>query len=367
MNDKAQGKHHRAATSIGVDGCKGGWFFVKVDSRGVFSWDVVEKLEELVCAAFEGDRICVDIPIGLPNGPGERWCDKLARKRLGTPRGSSVFPAPARETLEATDNYERAKQINRQVLDKAISRQTFAICPKIKEVDGLLRRSGKARGLVYEVHPELCFRVLADRRMSHNKKTSDGYKERLAVLRELSPEAETVVQSASEDRSGKFDRDDVVDAAVAALTAAASELQSLPDDPPADSYGLPMRMVYANRAGLDRAPWRGSSAGRVPASRAGPAIAAGSVQVLDPSWEGSPPRLSPAPRLRALAGVDVALLSNGKAGVEPLFDHLEVLLRERWNVAAVERATKGNYSAPAEPELVRRLARRRLVVTGVGD
>jgi len=91
------------------------------------------------------------------------------------------------------------------------------------------------------------------------------------------------------------------------------------------------------------------------------------VQVLDPSWEGSPPRLSPAPRLRALAEVDVALLSNGKAGVEPLFDHLETLLRERWGVASVERATKGNYSAPAEPELVRRLAKRRLVITGVGD
>ena len=91
------------------------------------------------------------------------------------------------------------------------------------------------------------------------------------------------------------------------------------------------------------------------------------MQVLDPSWEGSPPPLLPAPRLRALAGVDVALLSNGKAGVAPLFDHVESLLRERWKVAVVERATKGNYSAPAEPELVRRLARRRLVITGVGD
>ncbi len=91
------------------------------------------------------------------------------------------------------------------------------------------------------------------------------------------------------------------------------------------------------------------------------------MQVLDPSWEGSPPQLSPAPRLTALAGIEVALLSNGKAGVAPLFDHLEALLRDRWGAASVERATKGNYSAPAAPELVRRLARRRLVITGVGD
>ncbi len=91
------------------------------------------------------------------------------------------------------------------------------------------------------------------------------------------------------------------------------------------------------------------------------------MQVLDPSWEGSPPPLTPAPRLAGLEGIAVALLSNGKAGVEPLFDHLEALLRQRWGVASVERATKGNYSAPAEPELVRRLAQRRLVIAGVGD
>ena len=91
------------------------------------------------------------------------------------------------------------------------------------------------------------------------------------------------------------------------------------------------------------------------------------MQILDPSWEGSPPSLALAPRLRALTEIDVALLSNGKAGVEPLFDHVEALLRNRWGAASVERATKGNYSAPAEPELVRRLARRRLVITGVGD
>ncbi len=91
------------------------------------------------------------------------------------------------------------------------------------------------------------------------------------------------------------------------------------------------------------------------------------VQVLNPSWEGSPPSLALAPRLTALAGIEVALLSNGKAGVAPLFDHLEALLRDRWGAASVERATKGNYSAPAKPELARRLARRRLVITGVGD
>ena len=91
------------------------------------------------------------------------------------------------------------------------------------------------------------------------------------------------------------------------------------------------------------------------------------MQVLDPSWEGSPPAFATAPRLAGLEGIDIALLSNGKAGVEPLFDHVETLLRNRWGVTTVERATKGNYSVPAEADLVRRLARRRLAITGVGD
>ncbi len=91
------------------------------------------------------------------------------------------------------------------------------------------------------------------------------------------------------------------------------------------------------------------------------------MQVLDPSWEGSPPAFRSAPRLASPEGIDVALLSNGKAGVRLLFDHVETLLRTRWGATTVERATKGNYSAPAEPDLVRRLARRRLAITGVGD
>ncbi len=91
------------------------------------------------------------------------------------------------------------------------------------------------------------------------------------------------------------------------------------------------------------------------------------MQVLDPSWEGSVAPLVAAPRPAAFDGLDVALLSNGKAGVASLFDHLETLVRDRWGVSEVERATKGNYSAPAEAALVQRLARRRLLITGVGD
>ena len=126
---------------------------------------------------------------------------------------------------------------------------------------------------------------------------------------------------------------------------------------------LGMLVVSAGRTGAGSQPC--TEGGWIPF--ACPQLHSPFMQVLDPSWEGSPPPLTVAPRLAGLEGIDVALLSNGKAGVEPLFNHVETLLRNRWGAASVERATKGNYSAPAEPDLVRRLARRRLVITGVGD
>ncbi|MDE0281285.1 MAG: DUF429 domain-containing protein, partial [Gammaproteobacteria bacterium] len=56
-----------SGTAFGVDGCKAGWF-------------VLQTFGELVDMANEGDRIFVDIPIGLGDGPEERLCDREARR-----------------------------------------------------------------------------------------------------------------------------------------------------------------------------------------------------------------------------------------------------------------------------------------------
>ena len=120
---------------------------------------MVASLGDLVKVAEDTDRIFVDIRIGLPCGPEERQCDQKAREMLGAPRASSVFHAPVRAELGAT-NYAQASEINRATTQgntrgKEISKQTFAIAPKIREVDSLLRDSSKARRLVREVHPEV--------------------------------------------------------------------------------------------------------------------------------------------------------------------------------------------------------------------
>jgi len=85
----------------GVDGCKGRWLAVWLDLKtGVISSRVFDSAKDLCGALASVAVIAADVPIGLTNR-GPRECDREARKRLGRPRASSVFPAPIRAALAA--------------------------------------------------------------------------------------------------------------------------------------------------------------------------------------------------------------------------------------------------------------------------
>ena len=66
---------------------------------------------------------------------------------------------------------------------KKYQRQTWGISPKINEVDRLLLNfRGKAHR-IREVHPEVCFWALADRKpMKYRKTSAEGRNERLQIL-----------------------------------------------------------------------------------------------------------------------------------------------------------------------------------------
>ncbi len=241
-------------TAFGIDGCRAGWFVVIVRPTGELEWRVVPAIDELVRTAEDADRIFVDIPIGLPAGPKERMCDQAARQKLGKPRSSSVFRAPVREVLKTT-SFAQAGKISRKqtAIDggngKGVTRQTFELRSKISEVDELLRGCPKARRLVREIHPEVCFASLAGwRAMEYNKKKAAGFKERRTVLLKVWRDFDELLDDVLEKKLRKcVARDDVLDAAVAALTACQDEnlLQTLPAKPCKDAHGLPMEMVYA--------------------------------------------------------------------------------------------------------------------------
>lgn len=233
--------------AIGVDGCRSGWFYFELDGQA-YRYGVASTLAALVKNHPAGTRIFVDIPIGLLEGGSKgRRCDTEAR-RLLQKRRSSVFSAPVRSVLSAVD-YEDAKERSTASAGKALSKQAFAIVPKIREVDSLLRGSSKARTMVREVHPELCFWSLAGGKpMAHPKKTEEGFRERMKILADSWPGSEAAVAHAYLWSSSRgVARDDVVDAMVNAITASADPvaLKTLPSQPERDPTGLPMEMVYA--------------------------------------------------------------------------------------------------------------------------
>src|SRR5690606_30495262 len=103
-------------------------------------------------------------------------------------RRSSVFSAPTRGALEAFRagaEYRTICERNRgeKPDDRGISRQTFAILPKIDEMDRVLTSELQRR--VVEVHPELCFAEANGRPMQHSKKRTAGRVERATLLARL--------------------------------------------------------------------------------------------------------------------------------------------------------------------------------------
>lgn len=235
---------------VGVDGCKKGWLGIRIASSQDWGIEVFERFYLLWERYRNASLILVDIPIGLwESGPDQRTCDVAARKVLGL-RKSSVFPAPPRKLLELQDMpYPQANTEHRQIADgKGISRQSYALLSKIQQVDQLLRRESKARRVMREVHPEVCFWALAGGRpMQFNKKDIAGFAERRKVLKTVYPPAEKIIAEGLQRIKGKGAApDDLMDALAAAVTGllGGKEFKTLPETPERDARGLPMEMVY---------------------------------------------------------------------------------------------------------------------------
>jgi predicted RNase H-like nuclease len=102
------------------------------------------------------------------------------------------------------------------VTNRALSKQAFAILPKIREVDSVMTPELQQR--VREMHPEVAFCVLNGGPLVHRKKTQQGQQERLEILARygvvLDPYRERGRLGAS-----RVGVDDLIDAAVGLVTA----------------------------------------------------------------------------------------------------------------------------------------------------
>lgn len=204
-------------TICGVDGCRKGWIAVTKDmASGDLSWRQYGSALQLFKVEPRPQTIGIDIPIGLPEF-GPRACEQEARRLLKLGRASSVFSAPIRPMLNAS-SYLEACQVRFAAEGKKISRQTWGILAKIREVDAQLCEDVTLQSIVYEVHPEVSFYFLAGQRpLRHSKKTGPGFKERVDLLEPIfGPKVHLALE---ERRSLKSAQDDILDAFAALWTA----------------------------------------------------------------------------------------------------------------------------------------------------
>ena len=214
---------------VGVDGCRAGWVVVFRSLGGEAPRARIfpsGALSEALAAPEHPIIAAVDIPIGLPgvSRQGGRTADKACRKLLPRARKSSIFPPPSRAVLAASA-FAQACDIEwrNSIPPKRLSRQTFNILGKIREVDGIAAELG---GTIFECHPEISFWAMnggsAMQFSKKSRRSSDatgrsGSEQRHQLL--LENGYSEAFLSASPGSSGGSSRDDLLDACAAAWTA----------------------------------------------------------------------------------------------------------------------------------------------------
>lgn len=229
---------------IGIDGCKYGW--VAVSSEGV-SANLFKNLKEVIRFYPDNSLFMIDIPVGLADADSkERNCEVTARRILSKKRKASVFAVPSRESIYAS-SYEEANKLNREILNKGISKQSWGIVPKIRELDELLRHDNGLISKIKESHPEVAFHFLNNQQsMEYSKKSEMGLKERLQLLSTYSDRAEFIFNnSMSAFKRKHVSADDILDSICLAVTLEKMVYSnSIFENRNLDSLGIPMKIHY---------------------------------------------------------------------------------------------------------------------------
>lgn len=225
----------------GIDGSKGGWVCVSGYENN-FKELKFEKLKEFNdIKSKDFNLVLVDIPIGLDINlkKGGRIVDKLARKELLTNK-SSIFNAPSRLVLEAK-NYEEANKINKNK-GMGLSKQSWNLVKKIKEVDDFIRNSNKT--IIFESHPEIIFQVMKRDKVSTKKKNDEGIIERRNLL-EKNGFNKVFLKRNLSAKDSFYKKDDFIDACSlfwSANRAIAKTEVKIPNDIVLDSEGIIMQI-----------------------------------------------------------------------------------------------------------------------------
>jgi threonine dehydratase len=228
----------------GVDGCKTGWIVAlrDLDAPHVVRVRVVPTLEAVVDGPEQPSVVAIDMPIGLPErvGRGGRTADQLARASLGQRRGT-VFPTSARSVVYA-ESYAAAIALSRSPATQpfAPSPPAFAIFPRIREIDRLLRARPELIPRVVEAHPEMAFWAInGNAPVLEPKTTAEGLRVRRRLLQQAGIPP-SVVNHMPPRGAAKDDLPDALAALIVAEHVAHGGARSLPHPPETDEHGLPV-------------------------------------------------------------------------------------------------------------------------------
>ena len=115
-------------------------------------------------------------------------------------------------------------------------------------MDIFLQKNDEAREVFIESGPELCYSTLNnDKPMEHYKKTREGIKERLDILKSYcKTKLNPVDVGLNQFKRKEMSIDDIMDAWILAVRASngKSNLHVIPEKFEYDSTGLPMRIAF---------------------------------------------------------------------------------------------------------------------------
>jgi predicted RNase H-like nuclease len=237
----------RPFLSVGIDGSKGNWLAVALSDQGhdILFFDTIYE----ACEHFKNaDSLLVDMPIGLSESKADTRPDSELRRKLKG-KASSVFNTPCRQAVYETE-YQKASELNHRVLGVRLSPLSFALIPKIREIDRFLQTNPEWKNRLLESHPEYCFAILnGGAPVLKRKRTSEGAKTRLSILQRYYPNS---LQALAKFKSAypkltscKNDFLDALAMAVVGGIGLEAGFITVPEAPMLDEKGIKMQFTGA--------------------------------------------------------------------------------------------------------------------------
>ncbi len=203
----------KATDLIGIDGTSSGWIASIGNSKNKYVTKIkfFKDLDTLLSLHPES-IIVIDMPIELNKRKYLRKCDILAKKYLGKNFQSSIFIPPLKNILECA-TFQDANKLSKKIAGKGLSKQSWYLKNKIREVRELAKVSNK----IYEGHPECSFKMLKTESLKAKKKSVLGIFERLELLEKAGLDPLSV--NLQFDNNSTIKIDDVLDSMVLFITA----------------------------------------------------------------------------------------------------------------------------------------------------